>query len=77
MQVIKNNNNKNNNNNSDSNSNDTDACIYMVCAIESSMQEHVAYALEEMARMEIAELNRKCQFFPSYISMQLHFYVLF
>ena len=39
----------------------------MICFIESSMQEHVASALEEMARMEIAELNRKFQFFPIHI----------
>ena len=35
----------------------------MMYAIESSMQAQVASAQEEMARMEIAELNRKCQCF--------------
>ena len=49
----------------------------MMCAIESSMQEHATSVLEEKARMEIAELNRKFQFFPSYISSNLIFMYCF
>ena len=37
--------------------------MYMMCAIESSMQAQVVSAQEEMARMKIAELSKKCQCF--------------
>ena len=48
--------------------------MYMMCAIESSMQAQVVSAQEEMARMEIAELSKKCQCFSFVYSMQLHFH---
>ena len=37
--------------------------MYMMRAIESSMHAQVVCAQEEMARMEIAELSKKCQCF--------------